>query len=56
MSSLIISSLFFFLNRHFRDCDWKHQLLKSSLLKERFPWMNLDDVALGCLGMNKEGM
>lgn len=40
----------------YRECDWKHQLLTSSLLKEKFPWLNVDGVALGCLGMNREGI
>ncbi|VEN38284.1 unnamed protein product [Callosobruchus maculatus] len=24
-------------------------------LKARFPWMNVDDVEVGCLGLEKEG-
>ncbi len=30
-------------------------LLTPALLKERFPWMNCDDVALGSLGLSGEG-
>ncbi|XP_015431157.1 PREDICTED: FAD-dependent oxidoreductase domain-containing protein 1 [Dufourea novaeangliae] len=30
-------------------------LLSSTKLKDMFPWMNTDDVALGCLGLEKEG-
>ncbi|XP_034230662.1 FAD-dependent oxidoreductase domain-containing protein 1-like [Thrips palmi] len=40
----------------YRELDWKHQFLTPSLLKRRFPWLNLDGVAAGCLGMNREGI
>ncbi|CAH0557727.1 unnamed protein product [Brassicogethes aeneus] len=30
-------------------------LLTKEKLKERFPWMNVDNVELGCLGLEKEG-
>ncbi|XP_051161150.1 FAD-dependent oxidoreductase domain-containing protein 1-like isoform X1 [Leptopilina boulardi] len=38
-----------------RELGAKNILLKPEKLKERFPWMNIDDVALGCLGVEKEG-
>lgn len=33
----------------------KNILLTSKKLKERFPWLNTDDIALGCYGLEKEG-
>ncbi|XP_066248334.1 FAD-dependent oxidoreductase domain-containing protein 1-like [Euwallacea similis] len=30
-------------------------VLQKQELKDRFPWMNVDDVELGCLGLEKEG-
>ena len=33
----------------------KNVLLTRKKLKERFPWLNVDDIALGCYGMEKEG-
>ncbi|XP_060536227.1 FAD-dependent oxidoreductase domain-containing protein 1-like [Cylas formicarius] len=30
-------------------------LLNRDMIKERFPWMNVTDVELGCLGVEKEG-
>lgn len=30
-------------------------ILQKQQIKDRFPWMNVDDVALGCLGLEKEG-
>lgn len=38
-----------------RELGAKNILLQPEKLKERFPWMNTDDVALGCLGVEKEG-
>uniref|UniRef100_A0A182QTS3 FAD dependent oxidoreductase domain-containing protein n=1 Tax=Anopheles farauti TaxID=69004 RepID=A0A182QTS3_9DIPT len=33
----------------------KNELLTASRLKQRFPWMNTDGIALGCHGLEKEG-
>ncbi|XP_058452207.1 FAD-dependent oxidoreductase domain-containing protein 1 [Malaya genurostris] len=33
----------------------KNEILSSTKLKERFPWMNTDGIALGCHGLEKEG-
>ncbi|KAF7417903.1 hypothetical protein HZH68_000556 [Vespula germanica] len=30
-------------------------ILPSKKLKERFPWLNTDDISVGCLGLEKEG-
>ncbi|KAK9870385.1 hypothetical protein WA026_007950 [Henosepilachna vigintioctopunctata] len=30
-------------------------ILNKTQLKERFPWLNTDDIELGCLGVEKEG-
>lgn len=30
-------------------------ILQKDELKDRFPWINVDDVAIGCLGLEKEG-
>lgn len=38
-----------------RELGAKNILLKPDKLKEKFPWMNTDGVALGCLGIEKEG-
>ena len=31
------------------------ELLSQSMLKRRFPWLNVDDIALGSLGTENEG-
>uniref|UniRef100_A0A182X2Y4 FAD dependent oxidoreductase domain-containing protein n=1 Tax=Anopheles quadriannulatus TaxID=34691 RepID=A0A182X2Y4_ANOQN len=33
----------------------KNELLTAKRLKERFPWMNTEGIALGCHGLEKEG-
>ncbi|XP_061935793.1 FAD-dependent oxidoreductase domain-containing protein 1 isoform X2 [Apis cerana] len=33
----------------------KNILLSSAKLKDIFPWLNIEDVELGCLGLEKEG-
>ena len=33
----------------------KVDLLSPAMLKRRFPWLNVDDIALGSLGMENEG-
>ncbi|XP_055614396.1 FAD-dependent oxidoreductase domain-containing protein 1 [Uranotaenia lowii] len=33
----------------------KNEILTATRLKERFPWMNTDGIALGCHGLEKEG-
>ncbi|XP_053692776.1 FAD-dependent oxidoreductase domain-containing protein 1 [Sabethes cyaneus] len=33
----------------------KNEILTASRLKERFPWMNTDGIAIGCHGLEKEG-
>lgn len=33
----------------------KNILLTPEMIKQNFPWMNMDGVALGCLGLEKEG-
>lgn len=38
-----------------RELGAKNILLKPEKLKERFPWINTDGVALSCLGLEKEG-
>lgn len=32
-----------------------NMVLSKNQLKKRFPWMNVDDVELGCIGLEKEG-
>ncbi|CAH1962340.1 unnamed protein product [Acanthoscelides obtectus] len=32
-----------------------NMVLTKNQIKERFPWMDVDDVAVGCLGLEKEG-
>ena len=38
-----------------RSLGAKVQLLSPTKLKERFPWINVDDVALATLGIENEG-
>ncbi|XP_019864869.1 FAD-dependent oxidoreductase domain-containing protein 1 [Aethina tumida] len=38
-----------------RELGAVNTVLTRDDLKERFPWMNVDDVELGCLGLEKEG-
>ena len=38
-----------------RELGAKNILLKPEKLKERFPWINIEGVALACLGLEKEG-
>jgi len=38
-----------------RECGVKNQLLSQNQLKQRFPWLNTDDIELGCLGLENEG-
>ncbi|CAG9771405.1 unnamed protein product [Ceutorhynchus assimilis] len=38
-----------------KDLGAINVVLEKHQIKERFPWMNVDDVALGCLGLEKEG-
>ncbi|KAF4524778.1 hypothetical protein B566_EDAN014472 [Ephemera danica] len=33
----------------------RNELLSNKQLKEKFPWLNTDDVELGCLGLENEG-
>jgi len=33
----------------------KNEILTGNQIKQKFPWMNVDDVALGCHGLEKEG-
>lgn len=33
----------------------KNEILTAARLKERFPWMNTEGIALGCHGLEKEG-
>ncbi|XP_055547441.1 FAD-dependent oxidoreductase domain-containing protein 1 [Wyeomyia smithii] len=33
----------------------KNEILTANRLKERFPWMNTDGIAIGCHGLEKEG-
>lgn len=33
----------------------KNELLTAKRLKEKFPWLNTDGIALGCHGLEKEG-
>lgn len=37
------------------DLGAKNILLSKGKLQERFPWINVEDISLGCLGMEKEG-
>ncbi|XP_050307407.1 FAD-dependent oxidoreductase domain-containing protein 1-like [Anthonomus grandis grandis] len=37
------------------DLGAKNCILGRQQLKERFPWMNVEDVEIGCLGLEKEG-
>lgn len=37
------------------ECGAKNKLLTRKQLKENFPWLNTDDIELGCLGMENEG-
>nr|XP_022902275.1 FAD-dependent oxidoreductase domain-containing protein 1 [Onthophagus taurus] len=38
-----------------RDLGAYNVILSRNELKARFPWMNVDDVEAGCLGLEKEG-
>ena len=38
-----------------REIGAKNILLRPEKLKERFPWMNTEGIALGCLGLENEG-
>lgn len=33
----------------------KNELLTPKKIKEKWPWMNVDDLALGCHGLENEG-
>lgn len=33
----------------------KLQLLSAKMLKEKFPWLNTDGIAIGCFGVQNEG-
>ncbi|XP_076269391.1 FAD-dependent oxidoreductase domain-containing protein 1 homolog [Rhynchophorus ferrugineus] len=38
-----------------RDLGASNIILNANQLKDRFPWMNVDGIELGCLGLEKEG-
>lgn len=38
-----------------KNCGAKVELLTPKMLKERFPWLNVDDISLGSYGMENEG-
>jgi FAD-dependent oxidoreductase domain-containing protein 1 len=40
--------------QHQAGCDWVH-LLQPTEIMERFPWLKVDDIALGSLGTINEG-
>ena len=44
-----------FLSPLSRALGAKVDLLSPAMLKRRFPWLNVDDIALGSLGMENEG-
>lgn len=43
------------LSAMYLESGFNHQISSPELLKQKFPWMNVDGFAVGCLGMNKEG-
>ena len=51
--------LFFFdltdLNLLFRSLGAKLKLMTATMLKEKFPWLNTDGIAIGCYGIQNEG-
>ncbi|GLV38883.1 lethal (2) 37Bb [Carabus blaptoides fortunei] len=38
-----------------RELGARNELLTKDKLKAKFPWLNVEDVALGCYGLEKEG-
>jgi len=39
----------------FRKLGAKNELLTPVKLKQKFPWINTDGIALGCHGLENEG-
>jgi len=39
----------------FRKLGAKNELLTAEKLKQKFPWLNTNGIALGCHGLENEG-
>lgn len=52
---IVIITLFNLLYLMFRELKANVNLLSSTMLKERFPWLNVDDIELGSLGSLNSG-
>ena len=44
-----------YLNRLFRSLGAKLKLMTPTMLKEKFPWLSTDGIAIGCYGIQNEG-
>jgi len=40
---------------HFRELKANVELLSKDMLKNKFPWLNVDDIELGSLGTLNSG-
>lgn len=44
------------LSELYREMGWRHQMLSPAMLRRKFPWLNVEGVSAGCLGLQREGV
>jgi hypothetical protein len=53
--TFVCSAEYIFPVLFFRKLGAKNELLTPVKLKQKFPWINTDGIALGCHGLENEG-